>query len=262
MLAKRVIPCLDVRSGRVVKGRQFVDLRDAGDPVALAARYDADGADELVYLDIAASIEARGTLLDVVRRTAEQVFIPLTVGGGVRGVEDVRELLLAGADKVAINTAAVIRPDVVAEAAGRFGSQCIVVAIDAKRRDDNGRSWYEVMTHAGARPTGRDAVEWAVEAEHMGAGEILLTSVDRDGTEDGYELTVTRRVAEAVRIPVVASGGAGQPAHLVDVLTAGRADAALAASIFHFDRHPIPAVKAALAASGVAVRLERKGEGT
>ncbi len=261
MLAKRVIPCLDVRNGRVVKGKQFVDLRDAGDPVVLAARYDVDGADELVYLDIAASIEARGTLLDVVRRTAEQVFIPLTVGGGVRSVEDVRELLLAGADKVAMNTAAVIRPDVIAEAADRFGSQCVVVAIDAKRRDDNGRVWYEVMTHAGTRPTGRDTVEWAAEAARLGAGEILLTSVDRDGTEEGYELTVTRLVAEAVPVPVVASGGAGQPAHLVEVLAPGRADAALAASIFHFDRYPIPVVKAALAASGIPVRLTQREEG-
>lgn len=261
MLAKRVIACLDVREGRVVKGKQFVDLRDAGDPVALAARYDADGADELVYLDITASIEARGTLLAVVNRTAEQVFIPLTVGGGVRTADDVRELLLAGADKVAINTAAVTRPALVAEAADRFGSQCIVVAVDAKRRDEPGRPWYEVMTHAGTQPTGRDAVEWAVEAERMGAGEILLTSVDRDGTADGYELTLTRLVAQAVRIPVVASGGAGRPEHLADVLTAGCADAALAASIFHFDQYPIPVVKDALAASGIAVRIERKGEG-
>jgi len=261
VLAKRVIACLDVRDGRVVKGKQFVELRDAGDPVALAARYDADGADELVYLDITASIEARGTLLAVVNRTAERVFIPLTVGGGVRTADDVRELLLAGADKVAINTAAVTRPSLVAEAADRFGSQCIVVAVDAKRRDEPGRVWYEVMTHAGTQPTGRDAVEWAVEAERMGAGEILLTSVDRDGTADGYELTLTRLVAQAVRIPVVASGGAGRPEHLADVLTAGCADAALAASIFHFDQYPIPVVKDALAASGITVRIERKGEG-
>ena len=261
MLAKRVITCLDVRGGRVVKGTRFIDLRDAGDPVALAARYDADGADELVYLDITASIEARGTLFEVVNRTAEQVFIPLTVGGGVRSADDVRELLLAGADKVAINTAAVTRPAVVAEAADRFGSQCVVVAVDAKRRDEPGRLWYEVMTHAGTQPTGRDAVEWAVEAERMGAGEILLTSMDRDGTADGYELTLTRLVAQAVRIPVVASGGAGRPQHLADVLTAGCADAALAASIFHFDQYPIPVVKDALAAAGIAVRIERKGEG-
>jgi len=261
MLAKRVIACLDVRDGRVVKGRQFVDLRDAGDPVALAARYDGDGADELVYLDITASVESRGTLLEVVSRTAEQVFIPLTVGGGVRTAEDVRDLLLAGADKVAVNTAAVTRPAVVTEAAERFGSQCVVVAIDAKRRDTPGHAWYEVMTHAGTRATGRDAVEWAREVERLGAGEILLTSVDRDGTADGYELALTRLVAEAVRIPVVASGGAGIPRHLAEVLTTGCADAALAASIFHFDQYPIPVVKEALAASGIPVRIESKGGG-
>ncbi len=254
MLAKRIIPCLDVRDGRVVKGREFVDLRDAGDPVTLAAHYDRDGADELVYLDITASVEARRTLLDVVGRTAEQVFIPLTVGGGVRSVEDVRDLLLAGADKVAVNTAAVARPELITEAADRFGSQCVVVAIDAKRRDGTGGSWYEVMTHGGRRPSGRDAVAWAVEAARLGAGEILLTSVDQDGSESGYELTLTRRVADSVDIPIVASGGAGSPEHLRAVLTEGGADAALAASIFHFDRFPIPVVKAALAAAGVAVR--------
>ena len=268
MLAKRVIPCLDVRDGRVVKGRRFVDLRDAGDPVALAARYDRDGADELVYLDITASIEARGTLLDVVRRTAEQVFIPLTVGGGVRSAEDVRDLLLAGADKVAVNTAAVERPAVIAEAADRFGSQCVVVAIDAQRRARSGADhggagsddvWYEVMTHGGRRPAGLDAIAWAVEAQRLGAGEILLTSVDRDGTADGYEVILTRRVADAVGIPVIASGGAGRPQHLVEVLTVGGADAALAASIFHFDEYPIPVVKAALAEAGIAVRLEGEG---
>ncbi|MDR7556204.1 MAG: imidazole glycerol phosphate synthase subunit HisF [Armatimonadota bacterium] len=255
MLAKRVIPCLDVAAGRVVKGRAFVDLRDAGDPVALAARYDRQGADELVYLDITASVEARPTLLEVVRRTAEQVFIPLTVGGGVRSADDIRALLLAGADKVAVNTAAVARPALIADAADRFGSQCVVVAIDAKRREEDGRVWYEVMTHGGRRPTGLDAVAWAREAARLGAGEILLTSVDRDGTEEGYELELTRRVAEAVTIPVVASGGAGRPEHLCEVLTAGRADAALAASIFHYGRFPIPVCKAALAAAGVPVRL-------
>ncbi|MBI3998620.1 MAG: imidazole glycerol phosphate synthase subunit HisF [Armatimonadetes bacterium] len=254
MLAKRVVPCLDVRDGRVVKGREFVDLRDAGDPVALAARYDRDGADELVYLDITASVEGRGALLDVVARSAEQVFIPLTVGGGVRSVEDMRDLLLAGSDKVAVNTAAVARPALIAEAADRFGSQCVVVAIDARRREDGERVWYEVMTHGGRRPTGLDAIAWAQEAERLGAGEILLTSVDRDGTEEGYELTLTRGVAEAVGIPVVASGGAGKPEHLCDVLTAGCADAALAASIFHFDRYPIPVVKAALASAGIPMR--------
>jgi cyclase len=260
MLAKRVIPCLDVAQGRVVKGRAFVDLRDAGDPVALAARYDREGADELVYLDITASVEARGTLLDVVRRTAEQVFIPLTVGGGVRSVDDIRALLLAGADKVAVNTAAVAQPALVARAADRFGSQCVVVAIDAKRREADGRIWYEVMTHGGRRPTGLDAVAWAREAQRLGAGEILLTSVDRDGTEEGYELELTRRVAEAVSIPVVASGGAGRPEHLREVLTTGGADAALAASIFHYGRFPIPVCKAALAAAGVPVRPVRHEE--
>ncbi len=260
MLAKRVIPCLDVAAGRVVKGRAFVDLRDAGDPVALAARYDRQGADELVYLDITASVEARPTLLEVVRRTAEQVFIPLTVGGGVRSADDIRALLLAGADKVAVNTAAVTRPALIAEAADRFGSQCVVVAIDAKRREEDGRVWYEVMTHGGRRPTGLDAVAWAREAARLGAGEILLTSVDRDGTEEGYELELTRRVAEAVVIPVVASGGAGRPEHLCEVLTAGRADAALAASIFHYGRFPIPVCKAVLAAAGVPVRLVRDEE--
>jgi cyclase len=258
MLARRVVPCLDVRAGRVVKGRTFVNLRDAGDPVDLAARYDRDGADELVYLDITASVEGRSALLDVVRRTAEQVFIPLTVGGGVRDADDVRELLLAGADKVAINTAAVARPALVAECADRFGSQCVVVAIDARRRTDGRILWFEVVTHGGRTPTGRDAVAWAVEAARLGAGEILLTSIDRDGTTDGYDLELTRRVARAVDVPVVASGGAGTPRHLVEVLTVGGADAALAASIFHFDRYPIPTVKAALAAAGVPVRLERQ----
>jgi cyclase len=259
MLAKRVMPCLDVRDGRVVKGRAFVDLHDAGDPVALAAQYDREGADELVYLDITASVEGRGALLDAVGRTADQVRIPLTVGGGVRGTDDVRQLLLAGADKVAINTAAVAEPRLVAETADRFGSQCIVVAIDARRRCDGGRVWFEVATHGGRRPTGRDAVEWAVEAAGLGAGEILLTSIDRDGTTEGYDIELTRRVAEAVGVPVVASGGAGAPRHLVEVLTTGRADAALAASIFHFDRYPILVVKAALAAAGVRVRLDGHG---
>ncbi|MGH2403462.1 MAG: imidazole glycerol phosphate synthase subunit HisF [bacterium] len=264
MLAKRIIPCLDVRSGRVVKGRAFVDLRDAGDPVALASRYDADGADELVYLDITASVEGRGALLDVLGRTAECVFIPLTVGGGVRSVEDVRDLLLAGADKVAVNTAAVARPRLVAEAAERFGSQCVVVAIDALHHTGNGPGqaggWYEVITHGGRQPTGLDAVTWAREVEQLGAGEILLTSIDRDGTSDGYELTLTRRVAEATGIPLIASGGAGHPDHLRDALTVGGADAALAASIFHFDQYPIPVVKAALASAGIPVRMATEAE--
>lgn len=258
-MARRIIPCLDVRDGRVVKGRAFVDLRDAGDPVELAARYDRDGADELVYLDITASMEARGALLDVVGRTAEAVFIPLTVGGGVRSTADVRDLLLAGADKVALNTAVVERPDLITEAAERFGSQCIVVAIDAKRRDEAGDCWYEVLTHGGRRPTGRDAIAWAVQSAELGAGEILLTSVDRDGSEAGYELTLTRRVAQAVNVPVIASGGGGSPEHVRLVLTDGGADAALAASIFHFDRFPIPVVKAALVAAGVPVRVEQGG---
>jgi cyclase len=256
MLARRIIPCLDVCAGRVVKGRTFVDLRDAGDPVALAARYDRDGADELVYLDITASVEGRRALLDVVTRTAEQVFIPLTVGGGVRSADDVRDLLLAGADKVAINTAAVARPGLLAESAQRFGSQCIVLAIDARRRTEGPRVWYEVVTHGGRSPTGRDAVAWAVEGVRLGAGEILVTSIDRDGTEDGYDLELTRRIADAVGVPVIASGGAGRPAHLCEVLTTGGADAALAASIFHFGRYPIPVVKAALAAAGIPVRWD------
>jgi len=262
MLAKRIIPCLDVRDGRVVKGRTFVDLRDAGDPVALAAKYDRDGADELVYLDITASVEARGALLAVVSRTADRVFIPLTVGGGIRTVGDVRDLLLAGADKVGINTAAVARPALIAEAADRFGSQCIVIAIDARRRDDGPRTWYEVVTHGGRHATGADAIGWAVEAVRLGAGEVLLTSIDRDGTTSGYDLDLTRRVVDAVGIPVIASGGAGIPDHLRDVLTTGGADAALAASIFHFDHYPVPAVKSALAAAGVAVRYDEQGVGT
>jgi cyclase len=210
----------------------------------------------LVYLDITASVEGRRALLDVVRRTAEQVFIPLTVGGGVRSVDDVRDLLLAGADKVGVNTAAVSRPQLLAEAADRFGAQCIVIAVDARRRTDGAGTWFEVVTHGGRVPTGMDAVAWAKQATTLGAGEVLLTSIDRDGTTDGYDLELTRRVAEAVEVPVIASGGAGAPVHLVDVLTTGGADAALAASIFHFDRYPIPVVKAALAAAGVSVRLE------
>jgi cyclase len=255
MLTRRVIPCLDVRAGRVVKGRTFVNLRDAGDPVALAARYDGDGADELVYLDITASVEGRGALLDAVRRTAEQVFIPLTVGGGVRSVDDVRDLLLAGADKVAVNTAAVSRPELLAEAADRFGAQCMVIAVDARRREGASGLWFEVVTHGGREPTGMDVVAWVRHATALGAGEVLLTSIDRDGSTDGYDLELTRRVAQAVAVPVIASGGAGAPGHLVDVLTTGGADAALAASIFHFDQYPIPVVKAALAAAAVPVRL-------
>jgi cyclase len=259
MLAKRIIPCLDVRDGRVVKGRAFVDLRDAGDPVELARRYDHAGADELVYLDITASVDDRVALFDVVARTAEQVFIPLTVGGGVRTVNDVRGLLRAGADKVGINTAAVASPDLVTEAAGQFGAQCVVVAIDAKRRSTPQSTWWEVYTHGGRQPTGRDAVAWAAEVARRGAGEILLTSIDRDGTGTGYDLDLTRAVSDAVSIPVIASGGAGTPGHVVDALSVGGADAALAASIFHFDEHGIAAVKAALIRAGIPVRVDRDG---
>jgi cyclase len=253
MLAKRVIPCLDVDAGRVVKGVRFVDLQDAGDPVELAALYDREGADELVFLDITASAEGRPILEDVVRRTAGEVFIPLTVGGGIRSVEDVRRMLRAGADKVAMNTAAVQQPALVREAARIFGSQCVVVAIDARRRAP-GR--WEVYTHGGRVPTGLDVVAWAREVERLGAGEILLTSMDRDGTTEGFDLELTRSVSEAVGIPVIASGGAGKPAHFVEVLTEGKADAALAASIFHFGRVRIREVKAALAAAGIPVRVD------
>ena len=255
MLAKRIIPCLDVKSGRVVKGTNFVNLRDAGDPVEVATLYDAQGADELTFLDITASSDERDIIIDVVRATAERVFMPLTVGGGVRAVDDVRRLLLAGADKVSINTAAVARPELVAEAARRFGSQCIVVAIDAKRRGPDPSEGWEVYTHGGRRPTGLDAVEWARRVEALGAGEILLTSMDRDGTKDGYDIPLTRAVSEAVEIPVIASGGAGNAEHLYEALTAGRADAALAASIFHYRETTVEEVKRLLAARGVPVRL-------
>ncbi|MGH7897136.1 MAG: imidazole glycerol phosphate synthase subunit HisF [Candidatus Binatia bacterium] len=249
MLAKRIIPCLDVENGRVVKGVNFVGLRDAGDPVEVAARYDRERADELAFLDITASHEKRPILLDVVRRTAETVFMPLTVGGGVRESADIRALLNAGADKVSINTAAVARPEFVREAAERFGTQCIVVAIDAKR---SGGRW-EVFTHGGRNPTGLDAIEWAARMERFGAGEILLTSMDRDGTKEGYDLGLTREVAEAVRIPVIASGGAGTLAHLAEALDAG-ADAVLAASIFHYREYTIRDAREFLAARGIAVR--------
>ena len=250
MLAKRVIPCLDVKDGRVVKGIRFVNLPDAGDPVAAAVAYDRQGADELVFLDITASHEGRGTMLDVVQRTAEAIFMPLTVGGGVGSLEDVRTLLRAGADKVSLNTAAVARPALIREAAERFGSQCIVVAIDAKRRGEG--EGFEVYTHGGRRPTGLDAVAWAREAADLGAGEILLTSMDRDGTRDGYDLELTAAVADAVPVPVIASGGVGTLDHLHDGLTAGRADAALAASIFHFGEHTIADAKTYLRERGVA----------
>jgi len=256
MLARRIIPCLDVKDGRVVKGVRFVDLVDAGDPVEVASRYDADGADELCFLDITASHEERPIILDVVARTAERVFMPLTVGGGVRTVDDVRALLRAGADKVSINTAAVDRPELVREAAERFGTQCVVVAIDARLRvpDDPGRGW-EVYTHGGRTPSGRDAVAWAADVAAAGAGEILLTSMDRDGTRLGYDLELTRAIAERVEIPVIASGGAGSLEHLYQGLTAGGASAALVASLFHYGEHTVREAKAYLSARGVAVRL-------
>jgi imidazole glycerol-phosphate synthase subunit HisF len=251
MLCKRLIPCLDVKDGRVVKGVRFVELRDAGDPVAAALAYDAQGADELVFLDITASHEGRATMLDVVRRTAEGIYMPLTVGGGIRSLEDIRTLLRAGADKVSLNTAALERPGLVSEAARAFGSQCIVVAIDAKATDGH----WEVFTHGGRRPTGRDAVEWAREVEKLGAGEILLTSMDRDGTGAGYDLALTRAVAEAVSVPVIASGGVGRLEHLREGLVEGRADAALVASLFHFGQHTVPEAKRYLDERGVPVRL-------
>jgi len=278
MLAKRIIPCLDVKDGRVVKGVRFVDLRDAGDPVEAAVAYDAQGADELVFLDITASHEARDIMLDVVRRTAEGIYMPLTVGGGIRSVDDVRRLLRAGADKVSLNTAALARPAVIREAAERFGSQCIVVAIDAKRvtptnvarpeplrtssrppsvqaglADPATTTWH-VFTHGGRNTTGRDAVAWAQEAVALGAGEILLTSMDRDGTKDGYDLELTRAVSDAVTVPVIASGGAGTLEHFHEAVTDGRADAALAASLFHFGIHTIAETKRYLAERGVEVR--------
>ena len=259
MLVKRIIPCLDVREGRVVKGVQFVAIRDAGDPVEVAQVYDREGADELVFLDITASHEQRKIILDVVARTAEHVFMPLTVGGGVSSIADMRNLLNAGADKVSVNTAAVKDPALVERAALRFGSQCIVVAIDARRvqgRIDGGASGpgWEVYTHGGRTPTGLDAVQWAIEMERFGAGEILLTSMDRDGTQEGYDLELTRAVSSAVSIPVIASGGVGTLEHLYDGLTQGKADAVLAASIFHFRTHTVQKAKAYLAARGVPMR--------
>jgi cyclase len=249
----RVIPCLDVDRGRVVKGVNFVGLRDAGDPVELAARYDREGADEVVFLDITASSDARRTILDVARRTAEEVFIPFTVGGGVRAVDDARELLRAGADKVSVNTAAVDRPSLVAELAAEFGAQCVVVAVDA-RRNPALPSGFGVYTHGGRRETPLDAVEWVRQVEDLGAGEILLTSMDRDGTRDGFDVVLTRAVADAVGVAVIASGGVGTLDHLVEGVTQGHADAVLAASIFHFGEHSVGEAKAVLAAAGLSVR--------
>ncbi|KAA0685137.1 imidazole glycerol phosphate synthase subunit HisF [Azospirillum brasilense] len=254
MLKMRVIPCLDVKDGRVVKGVNFVDLIDAGDPVEQARVYDREGADELTFLDITASHENRDTIYDVVRRTAEQVFMPLTVGGGVRTVEDIRKLLLAGADKVSINTAAIHRPEFVQEAAEKFGAQCIVVAIDAKQVEP-GR--WEIFTHGGRKATGIDAIEWAKRMESYGAGEILLTSMDRDGTKSGFDLALTRKVADGLRIPVIASGGVGTLDHLVEGIREGHATAVLAASIFHFGTYTIGQAKAALAEAGIPVRPAR-----
>jgi cyclase len=255
MLAKRVIPCLDVDRGRVVKGTNFVNLRDAGDPVAVAARYEQEGADELVFLDITASHEQRDIMLDVVRRTADQVFMPLTVGGGIRTLEDIRQLLLAGCDKVSINSAAVRNPQFVYEAAKRFGSQCIVVNIDPKRVVKEGREVWEVHVNGGRVPTGLEAVPWACEVERLGAGEIVLTSMDADGTKDGYDLEITAAVGAAIHVPLVASGGAGKPEHLADAITIGKADAALAASIFHFGEYTIQETKRVMAARGIPVRM-------
>lgn len=251
MLAKRIIPCLDVKSGRVVKGTQFLNLKDAGDPVENAQVYDEQGADEIAFLDITASHEERDILIDIVRKTAEEIFIPLTVGGGIRHLEDIRKLLKAGADKVSINTAAVRDPYFVERAAKRFGSQCIVIAIDAKRK---GESW-EVYTHGGRVPTEIDAVLWAKKMEEMGAGEILLTSMDRDGTKDGYDIELTRTISESVGIPVIASGGVGTLEHLYEGLILGKADAVLAASIFHYREYTIAQVKSYLKEKGVVVRL-------
>jgi imidazole glycerol-phosphate synthase subunit HisF len=259
MLVKRIIPCLDVHEGRVVKGVRFVDIRDAGDPAEVAQVYDREGADELLFLDITASYERRKTILDIVTRTAEQVFMPLTVGGGIRSIEDIRDLLNAGADKVSLNTAAVRDPTLVQRSALRFGSQCIVVAIDARRvheatHDATPPPQWEVYIHGGRTPTGLDAVQWADEVERLGAGEILLTSMDRDGTQEGYDIELTRAVSTAVSIPVIASGGVGTLEHLYEGLTIGKADAVLAASIFHFRTHTVLEAKAYLKERGVAMR--------
>ncbi|MGF7185560.1 cyclase [Desulfitispora alkaliphila] len=252
MLAKRIIPCLDINKGRVVKGTNFVNLRDAGDPVELASLYDKEGADELVFLDITASSENRETIVDVVKRTAEQVFIPFTVGGGLRSVEDIRKILTAGADKVSLNTSAVKNPNLIKEAAEKFGSQCIVIAVDARKKE--GEDSWEVYISGGQTATGKDVIEWVQEVERLGAGEILLTSMDRDGTKDGYDIPLTKAVAESVNIPVIASGGVGNLEHIREGLTEGMADAALAASIFHFGEYTIKEAKKYLKENGVVMR--------
>jgi len=254
MLTKRIIPCLDVTDGRVVKGTNFVNLRDAGDPVDCAVEYNRQGADELVFLDITASSDERNTMVEVVKQTAERCFMPVTVGGGIRTVEDMRKMLLAGADKVGVNTAAVNNPDVVSDGSKAFGAQCIVVAIDAKRRGDSPDDGWEVFTHGGRTPTGRDAIEWAREVYDRGAGEILLTSMDADGTKAGYDLELTVAISESISIPVIASGGAGNLDHMVEVLEKGKADAVLAASIFHFGEYTVGDVKQYLGEHGVPVR--------
>jgi cyclase len=260
-LAKRVIPCLDVDAGRVVKGVRFVDIKDAGDPVEIAGRYDEQGADEIAFLDITASNEQRATLVAVVEAVAGEVFIPLTVGGGIRTIDDIRRILNAGADKVSVNTAAVADPDLVSRASARFGSQCIVAAIDARRVPGEGSARWEVFTHGGRRASGRDAVDWAREMERRGAGEILLTSMDRDGTREGFDLELVRRVTDAVGVPVIASGGVGSLEHLADGIIRGGADAVLAASIFHFGEHTVREAKEFMAARGIEVRRVRDDAG-
>jgi len=256
MLSKRIIPCLDVKDGRVVKGVHFLNLRDAGDPVECASIYNQKGADEIVFLDITASVEKRRTIFEVVKKTAEKVFIPLTVGGGIRTLEDIRQLLKCGADKVSINTAAIERPELVQEASERFGSQCIVVAIDARRKAKSQKKHaWEVYSYGGRKATGLDVVKWAKKVERLGAGEILLTSMDKDGTKAGYDIELTRLISETVNIPVIASGGAGNMKHLYEALTKGKASAVLVASIFHYDKYSIPQVKEYLKNKGIAIRL-------
>ena len=257
MKVARVIPCLDVAEGRVVKGTNFVDLRDAGDPIELAARYDLEGADELVFLDITASSDNRDTTIDMVHRIAEQVYIPFTVGGGIRTLEDARRMLRAGADKVSVNTAAVQRPELISEIAAEFGVQCVVCAIDARRRQPDG-GW-EVYLHGGRTPTGIDAIEWAIEAVRLGAGELLLTSMDRDGTREGFDVELTRAISDVVNVPIIASGGVGTLEHLSDGVLHGGADAVLAASIFHFREHTVAEAKAAMTAAGITVRPATSG---